>query len=146
MSKDKAPPVLDDQSTEMILQMVAGSALPIAAGTIASMKPLHIVLNEHMGKRSLSTDVLFERIGASRSFGFRVMSGTRRPGRNTIISLAVELSLGYDETQALLKSGRVAQLTPRDERDLILLFGILHRLQLGEINDMLDANQMECLA
>ena len=127
----------DVTNTEQVLRRMEGSGEPIRVKESFQLETLPSLLNRHMGKRNMSTDALFERIGVNRSFGYRVMNGQRQPGRDVLLSIAFELELSYDETQGLLKVGRVAQLTPREKRDMLILFCIMHHKPLEEANSLL---------
>ena len=57
-----------------------------------------------------------------------------------IISLLIEVPL--EITQKLLIQAAYAQLYPRNKRDAVISYGILHRLPLDEINENLfSANE-----
>jgi len=126
-----------DLGTETMVDMMAKSETPIVIDKRSMLESLPSLLNTYMGRKSLSTEVLFESVGLSRAFGYRVMKGERRPSRSSLISIAFELDLTYDEAQYLLKVGRVAQLTPREERDKLILEELLHKKRLAAINDLL---------
>ena len=52
------------------------------------------------------------------------------------------LGISLDEAQQLLQQAGYAWLYPRVRRDAIILYGLVHRLPLGEINDKLfDENE-----
>ena len=136
---------LSPTETEAVLQMIEKNEKLIQVRKDFVLEPLSSLLNRYMGKRGLTTEALFERIGASRAYGFRVMKGQRRPERDMLVSLALEMGMTYEETQNLLKVGRRVQLTPRDERDFLLVFCAMHGKSLGEADDLLKESGMKPL-
>ena len=50
-----------------------------------------------------------------------------------------------EETQDLLKKAGLAQLYPREKRDAIILYGLLHGMTLFEVNDKLFEEDEEAL-
>lgn len=128
----EAPRIPDEADTLLVLDMIANSEQPIVPSKGFMMESVASLLNAHMGRRGMSTDVLFERIGMNRATGYRIMNGQRRPSRSALICLALELQMDYEQTQKLLKVGRLAQLSPRDGRDLLILHGIMHAKGLGD--------------
>lgn len=141
----ETPRIPDEADTLLVLDMIARSNQPIQPSKGFMLESLASLLNMHMGKRGMSTDVLFERIGMNRATGYRIMNGQRRPSRNALICLALELQMDYSETQKLLKVGRLAQLSPRDSRDLLILHGIMHNKGLGDTDAALADAELEPL-
>lgn len=134
MSSAVQPPTQVD--TEMVLDFIRESDRPDIP-PILPLLSLPAIINHYMGEVCVSTDALFELIGMNRSTGYRILNGTRRPSRDTLIALARALGLDYQKTQDLLKSGRVAQLTPRNERDYLIVFAIIKEYSVGDINSLL---------
>lgn len=129
------PPTQAD--TEEMLAFIRQSDRPVLPDKAFLLRTLPELLNRHMGKAGISTDVLFELVGMNRSTGYRILGGQRRPSRDVLIALTLALKLGYQEAQELLKAGRMALLSPRNSRDFLILFAIMHGYGLGETNDLL---------
>ena len=51
-----------------------------------------------------------------------------------------QLGCSLEETQRLLQQASYAQLYPRIKRDAIISYGIVHHMNLTEINDILQEN------
>ncbi len=128
----------DPPGTRTLMNMIRESKEPITPNTGDELKRLPDLINRHMGKASFSTDALAELAGLNRSSLYRILSGQRRPGRDVLIALAFPLKLTHTDTQELLKTARLAQLSPRDQRDADLLFAITHGYSLGEADDLLS--------
>lgn len=96
-------------------------------------------------KRDLSKAALAKRSGMSEVYLHQLFSGGRNPSRNRILCLCFGLSATVEEAQELLKESRSAQLYVRDPRDAIILYGIMHGMELDEVNDRLFAEGKETL-
>ena len=103
------------------------------------------MLNRLMGERDISTQNLFELARTDRSMGFKIMKGERLPSRDVLIRVALILHLEVEQAQALLKAGHRAQLTPRDDRDAILLSCLIRRLSLADADELLEEAGEEAL-
>ena len=66
-----------------------------------------------------------------------VFSGRRKPSRDAVIGLCFVFGLNFDESNMLLKSAGYNELYPRDNRDLLLSKGIIDKLNIREINEVL---------
>ena len=75
----------------------------------------------------------------------QVFSGRRTPSRDRLVSLCVGLGASLEELQQILKQAGYAQLYPKVRRDAIIIYGLLHRRQPGEINDDLFAENEKTL-
>ena len=67
----------------------------------------------------------------------QVFAGRRNPSRDRLLCLCVGLEVSLDEAQKLLKQAAYAPLYPKNRRDAIITYGILHHMQLQAINDKL---------
>ena len=92
-----------------------------------------------------SKAALARKSGMSEVYLHQVFSGRRNPSRDRLLCLCVGLEATLEETQQFLKQAAYAQLYPRRRRDAIIIFGILHRLPLSEINDKLFAENEKTL-
>lgn len=66
-----------------------------------------------------------------------IFNGRRNPSRDAIIGLCFAFGLNFDESNMLLKSAGYNELYPRDNRDLLLSKGIIDKLNITEINEIL---------
>ena len=81
----------------------------------------------------------------SEIFGFQVLSGTRNPSRNTLLSLCIAMKMTLDEVQATLKIAEFAPLYPKSKRDSIIILGITNGKNVCQINNELYDNDEETL-
>ena len=70
---------------------------------------------------------------------YQIFSSGRNPSRNRIICLCFGLSATLEETQEMLKHSGHALLYAKDRRDAIIIYGLVHGMELTDTNDMLFA-------
>lgn len=104
-------------------------------------------LLERLHKRTgLSKAELARRSGMSEVYLHQVLSGRRNPSRDRLLALCVGLSASLEETQQMLRQAGYAQLYPKLRRDAIIIYGLLHRQNLGRINDTLFTENEKALS
>ena len=94
-------------------------------------------LSELYGRSAISKAALARRSGMSEVYLHQVFSGRRNPSRDRLLCLCIGLEASLEETQRLLKQAAYAQIYPKNKRDAIIAYGILHHMELPKINDKL---------
>lgn len=72
---------------------------------------------------------------------YQIFSGERTPSRDRTICICYGLSATLEETQDLLKRSGFAELYVKNRRDAIIIYGLVHKIDLNEINDRLYAEE-----
>lgn len=99
-------------------------------------------LTEYINSKKLVKSAIIKKAEISEIFGFQVLSGTRNPSRNTLISLCIGMGMNVDEVQVALKIAEYAPLYPKILRDSIIILGIANGKTVCEINNELyDKNE-----
>lgn len=80
-----------------------------------------------------------------RDYVYKIFKGKREPGRDVLLTIAVGMGFTLGETQKLLKLSRHIELSVKDSRDVVIIFGILKSKSVQEINDMLYENKQATL-
>lgn len=96
-------------------------------------------------KKGISKAVLAKQAGMSEVYLHQVFAGRRNPSRSRVLCICFGLNATLEETQELLKQCSLAQLYPREKRDAIIIYGLLHGLSLFEVNDKLFEEDEETL-
>ena len=105
-------------------------------------KSVSELLNHLFEKKYISKAALAKQSGMSEIYLHQIFAGRRNPSRNRLLCLCYGLEASVEETQELLKLCGMAQLYPKLKRDAIIYYGLLHGLNLFEINDKLfDENE-----
>ena len=101
-------------------------------------KSVSELLNHLFEKKYISKAALAKQSGMSEIYLHQIFAGRR----NRLLCLCYGLEASVQETQELLKLCGMAQLYPKLKRDAIIYYGLLHGLNLFEINDKLfDENE-----
>lgn len=100
-------------------------------------KGLANYLQEILQKKKISKSSLAKRANISEVYLHQVFAGQRNLSRNRLLCVCIGLSATLDETQNLLQKGGHAQLYAKNKRDTVVMFGLLHRMDLDAINDRL---------
>ena len=96
-------------------------------------------------QKALSKAALAKQASMSEIYLHQIFAGRRNPSRNRLLCLCYGLDATAEETQELLKLCGHAQLYPKIRRDAIILYGIIHHVDLPQINDRLFREDEETL-
>ena len=102
-------------------------------------------LSEYIKVNKLTKSHIIKNAEISEIFGFQVLSGTRNPSRNTLLSLCIAMGMTVEEVQTALKIAKFAPLYPKHKRDSIIILGIAKHKGVCEINNDLYDNNEETL-
>lgn len=103
------------------------------------------LLDQLYQSKSISKAELARRASISEVYLHQVFSGRRKPSRDRLLCLCVGLGVDLDEAQTLLKRAGYAQMYAKFKRDTIIMYGIVHKFELSEINDKLFAENEKTL-
>ncbi|MBQ8133312.1 MAG: hypothetical protein IJ192_02705 [Clostridia bacterium] len=81
-----------------------------------------------------------------RTFGYQIFKGIKKPSRDTLLRICIGMKASTAQTRALLLKIKAAPLYSKDKRDSVILFGILHHLNLQEIDELLYNNKLPVLS
>lgn len=95
------------------------------------------LLSRFIQEKSISKAVLAKNSGMSEVYLHQLFSRRRSPSRSRLISLCFGLALTLEESQMLLRRSGHAELYPHNRRDAILIYGLIHGMNIFEINDQL---------
>ena len=90
-----------------------------------------------MSEKEVTTKDLIIKTALSQSHIYQILSGSRAPGRDVLINIALALSLTLEETQRLLLLGQAGALYPKVRRDAAIICCIEQQLDLIETNEFL---------
>ena len=137
---------MDDKvrnTIRMIDDMGRGASLEEMLQTSQPMKTIAQLILPHLGDMSYET--LGVRAGTSRANVYKLMDGRSHPEQDVLLRIAFTLGMSVEETQALLKSAHRSQLTASIPRDVCILFGLMNRLTLDEMDRLLKEKGMKQL-
>ncbi len=103
------------------------------------------LLNKLLEEKGLKKSQVIRNAEISEVYAYQIFSGVRVPERMKLLSLAVGMGLNIDEAQTLLKSAGYKQLYVKHPFDSIVLYGILNKKTVVEINELLFEYGLETL-
>ncbi len=134
------------RSTQELEQEIRACPDPAAlAGEDYALPPFSEYLSELLEARDLTVREAIRACNLDRSYGYQLFNGTRRPTRDTLLTLALALRLPETEAQRLLKIGGRRTLYARDRRDAAVLYALTHDLGLEEADKLLRSLGEEAL-
>ncbi|MBR7033261.1 MAG: helix-turn-helix transcriptional regulator [Clostridia bacterium] len=95
------------------------------------------LLERYLSEKGESRAEVIRRSGMSVNYAYQIFNGTRVPERNKLLCLCVAMGLTLEETQTLLKACGYSQLYVKIPFDCVVIYGILHKKSVIEINCML---------
>ena len=95
-------------------------------------------INQIIMKKDLATSTIVNNSGLSTPFTYQILSGQRKPKRDSLIQLAFGLTLTFPETQRLLQLALLGELYPKTKRDALIIYGTNKKLSIFELDDMLS--------
>ena len=134
----------DNLSRELMAPSALDTYLKENAGEFLSMD-IAGLLDELYRDKSMTKAELARRASISEVYLHQVFSGRRKPSRDRLLCICIGLGASLEETQQLLKRAGYAQMYAKFKRDAIVMYGIVHRLELSEINDKLFVEQERTL-
>lgn len=111
-----------------------------------NVKNISEYLNKLISDSIMSKSDIIKKSNLDRTYAYHILNGTRIPSRDKLIALAVGMNLTVDETDELLKVSRNMPLYPRDKRDAIIIFCIKSGKNVIELNEALEANNLDIIS
>lgn len=106
--------------------------------------PLHLHLKKLLSEAGLKASQVADR-SQKGEYIYQVFRGTKHPGRDVLLSIALAMELGPDETARILRIARMPLLDARNRRDSILIFALQRKLTVPDANDLLYEFGEPCL-
>lgn len=96
-------------------------------------------LNRLLNKYNVNKSDVFKKAGMSdTNYGYEIFRGDKiNVSRDKLIQICVGFPLTYDETQNVLRLGKVSTLYPRVQRDAYIMFALKNNYDLYQLNDLL---------
>jgi len=93
--------------------------------------------NQLLLDKKISKSKLLYDSGLSRSYVYKLLSGTRMPSRDTVILLALTIKASLEESYRLLKYSGYQPLYAKDLRDTIVIYGLNQGLTHVDVDNIL---------
>lgn len=108
--------------------------------------PVSRYIESIIEEKGLSKSKIIEKAEMSEVYGYQIISGIKKnPKREKILCLAFGMELTFEETQDMLKKTGYAPLYPKNEFDVVLIYGLCKKLSIVEVNNLLFEYGQETL-
>ena len=94
-------------------------------------------LRRLLEERQLGVREAIRRCNLERSYGYQLFNGTRRPTRDVLMVLSLELELSGEEAGRLFAIAGRPPLYARRRRDAAVLYGLSHGLSPADVHELL---------
>jgi hypothetical protein len=99
------------------------------------------LFHEYINKLCIEKDVARERIikkaDISKTYGYQLFKGERKPTRDKVIQLAFGFEMNYDGVQELLSIARKTGLYPKITRDAVIIHALNHSYDILSVQEAL---------
>lgn len=68
---------------------------------------------------------------------YKVFKNQRKASRDILIAIALGMECSLGEAQTLLRIASQARLDPRNQRDAVFIYAVLHKLSVVQVNEIL---------
>lgn len=119
IKKSKSPKVITD--TEAITEFVP-----------------HQYLKDLIHEKGLTEQQIILCLCLERSYAYRIFNGKRKPTRNILLHIAIQLGLSLNETQRLLRAFGRVELYPHIRFDAAMIYAIEHGYDLLKTDELLQ--------
>lgn len=104
-------------------------------------------LQQLLTQYKLGKSEVFRRANMTENnYGYELFrDDTKKASRDKLIQLCLGFPLTIEETQQVLRYGKVRPLYPRDKRDAYIMFAIKKGLNIDALNDLLFDNDEKIL-
>lgn len=103
------------------------------------------LLNFRIASEKLSKIEVINRSGIEKHYGYQILNGTKNPSRDKLIMLGFGIGLPINEMNHLLKKSGYGELYPRDARDSVIVFALLHHMDVISTNELLYEKHLKLL-
>ena len=108
-------------------------------------QPLSEALADLLKKKGITRSQAIKKSMINTIYGQQIFAGSKTPSRDKLLLLAFGMNLTFEETDILLKQQGYPRLYAKRQRDAIIIYGLMHKTSLMDINTLLFENELETL-
>ena len=95
-------------------------------------------IKDYLKHNSISLATLQKRSFIERSYFYQIVRGSKHPGRDKVVSIALAAGMSLQETQTALQKAGGWSLCCVEPRDCALIYAINRSLSIAETNSLLE--------
>ena len=108
-------------------------------------KDLSSYIKAILAEKGMSTADMQKKSGIDRTYIYQIMDGSKNPGRDKIIAMAVACKMTLPECQRALEIAQEGILYAKNRRDSLIIYAIGKKMNIVELNGLLDEYKFEPL-
>ena len=101
-------------------------------------KDLSSYVKTILSEKSMSTADMQKKSGIDRTYIYQIMDGSKNPGRDKIIAIAIACEMTLAECQRALEIAQEGILYAKSRRDSLIIYAISKKLTIMELNALLE--------
>lgn len=108
-------------------------------------KDLSSYVKTILSEKSMSTADMQKKSGIDRTYIYQIMDGSKNPGRDKIIAIAIACEMTLAECQRALEIAQEGILYAKSRRDSLIIYAINKKLTIMELNALLEEHNLPVL-
>ncbi len=98
-----------------------------------------------ISKKGMSIAELQRECSIDRNYIYQIMDGSKKPGRDKIIAIAIGCRMSLPECQRALAIAQEGALYAKSRRDSLIIYAITNKKSIMDLNVSLNEHGLECL-
>ena len=108
-------------------------------------KDLSSYVKTILSEKSMSMADMQKKSGIDRTYIYQIMDGSKNPGRDKIIAIAIACEMTLAESQRALEIAQEGILYAKSRRDSLIIYAINKKLTIMELNALLEEHGLPVL-
>ena len=108
-------------------------------------KDLSSYIKAILAEKGMSIADMQKRSCIDRTYIYQIMDGSKRPGRDKIIAMAVACRMTLPECQRALEIAQEGILYAKSRRDSVVIYAINNKLDIMDLNGLLEQYGLQTL-
>ena len=88
-------------------------------------------------EKGMSIADMQKKSGIDRNYIYQIMDGSKNPGRDKIIAMAIACKMTLAETQRALEIAKEGILYAKDRRDSLIIYAVNKKMNIAGLNSLL---------
>ncbi len=98
-----------------------------------------------LAQKNMSIADMQKKSGIDRTYIYQIMDGSKHPGRDKIIAIAIACEMSLPECQRALEISQEGILYAKSRRDSLVIYAINKKMSIMELNSILEEYKLNPL-
>ena len=98
-----------------------------------------------LAQKNMSIADMQKKSGIDRTYIYQIMDGSKHPGRDKIIAIAIACEMSLPECQRALEISQEGILYAKSRRDSLVVYAINKKMSIMELNSILEEYKLNPL-